>query len=58
MRFDLLLLAAIVVCLLSVARRGGCDVQGGPLEAPGPQNRLRFDRAEVLRKLCGKSMGP
>jgi hypothetical protein len=26
--------------------------------APVPQNRLRFDCAEVLRKLCGKSMGP
>ena len=26
--------------------------------APGPQNRLRFDRAEVLRKLCGILIKP
>ena len=48
--------------LLFVVRslRGGADAmrKEGHLKAPGPQNLLAFGLAEVLSKLCRKSMGP
>ena len=49
MRHDVMLLAAICCSLLD---RCGADAmrKEGYAMAPGPQNRLRFDRAEVLSK--------
>ena len=52
MRREVMLLAAICCSLLD---RCGADAmrKEGDSMAPGPQNRLRLDRAEVLTAICG-----